>query len=200
MRRSLPKIIGITGKKFHGKDTLADILIKKYGYRKLSFAAPLKEACRVIFGLTDSQLYGIEKETVDDFWKTTPRHILQFVGTDLFRQQIGQIVPHVGANIWVESVIQAIRKNPNGKYVISDVRFPNEVEALRQFESSAIWKVIRNVPPADDNLTDHASENQIDSLSVDLVIENYGTIDDLKSKVEILNLPIRKQDSPPLYF
>ena len=46
-------IIGIVGKKYHGKDTIADIIVIKYDYRKIHFANPLKEGCRHIFGLTE---------------------------------------------------------------------------------------------------------------------------------------------------
>jgi len=46
-------IIGITGYKRHGKDTLGDYLVKYHGYTKIAFADALKEACRNIFDFTE---------------------------------------------------------------------------------------------------------------------------------------------------
>ena len=37
----LPKIIGISGRKYHGKDTIGDYLVNKYGYKKIAFADPI---------------------------------------------------------------------------------------------------------------------------------------------------------------
>ena len=64
-------IIGITGKKFNGKDTGAIYLINNYGYERLAFADALKEACKCIFGFTNEQLYGNKKEDIDEYWYNT---------------------------------------------------------------------------------------------------------------------------------
>jgi len=58
-------LIGFLAKKRHGKDTSADYLVKKYNYKKLSFAKPIKDACKILFGFTDEQLYGNLKEVKD---------------------------------------------------------------------------------------------------------------------------------------
>jgi dephospho-CoA kinase len=51
-------MIGICGKKFHGKDTIANYLIQRFGFTKVSLADPLKKGVQEIFGLTDNQLWG----------------------------------------------------------------------------------------------------------------------------------------------
>lgn len=181
MSNPFPRIIGITGRKFSGKDTIADMLVKDYGYIKLSYATPLKESCRVIFNLTTEQLYGNQKESVDDYWKVTPREILQFVGTELFRDRIGELLPHIGTDIWVKSVIRTIDANPDSRFVISDVRFPNEVKALQNMDNSKIWRVCRDIESH--KYEEHASENQIATLLVDNDIKNNGTLVDLKLQI-----------------
>ena len=125
-------IIGITGRKRHGKDTLGDYLVKHHGYIKIGFADALKEACRHIFGFNDDQLYGDLKEVDDEFWKTSPRKVLQYVGTDLFRDQIANIMPEVKSDIWIKVVENKILQNPDKRYVITDVRFENELEFLKK--------------------------------------------------------------------
>src|SRR3990167_3895332 len=62
-------IIGIGAQARVGKDTIADYLVKEYGFRKTSMASSLKEGIgRGVFGFNDEQLYGNLKEVVDKFW------------------------------------------------------------------------------------------------------------------------------------
>ena len=114
-------LIGICGRKRHGKDTLGDYLVDNYGYTKIGFADALKEACRCIFGFNDDQLYGDLKEVDDEFWGASPRKVLQYIGTDLFRLKIAEILPQVNDEIWIKVVENKILQNPDKKYVITDV-------------------------------------------------------------------------------
>ena len=41
-------IIGILGNKRVGKDTVADYLVKNYGFIKYNFADPIKEICNYV--------------------------------------------------------------------------------------------------------------------------------------------------------
>lgn len=177
---NLPNIIGITGRKRHGKDTLGDYLVKNYGYIKIGFADALKEACKNIFGFNYEQLYGTLKEADDEYWKTSPRKILQFVGTDLFRDKISEILPDVKQDIWIKVVEKQILDNPQNKYVITDVRFENELEFITKHNGLKI-KVQRDLLNNNDT---HLSESFIDNLNTDFTIKNNGTLDEL---YQILN-------------
>lgn len=64
---SLPTIIGVAGRKYNGKDTVADYLVDKFGYTKIAFVGPLKEVCHVLFSFSHEQLHGSLKETIDPF-------------------------------------------------------------------------------------------------------------------------------------
>jgi hypothetical protein len=101
-------IIGITGKKFHGKDTVADCLVTNYSFTKMAFADPLKEVCKTLFGFSDAQLYGKEKETKDPKWKITPRKAFQFIGTDLIRNMMYRLIPGIGKDFWVYCLMHKI--------------------------------------------------------------------------------------------
>jgi hypothetical protein len=168
-------IIGITGRKRHGKDTLGDYLVSNYGYTKIGFADALKEGCRHIFGFNDDQLYGNSKEIDDDFWKASPRKVLQYVGTDLFRDQLSKILPEVKDDIWVKVVEKTILQNPDKKYVITDVRFNNELEFIKKYNGLTI-KVQRDTLT---NIDSHISESFIDELQTNYTIKNSGTIEEL---------------------
>ena len=173
------KIIGIMGKKYHGKDTIADIIVDKYNYQKISFAHPLKEGCRHIFGLTDDQLYGEKKEVIDDFWRVTPRKILQIVGTELFRDQLSKYIPDIKNTIWVKSLERTFLDNPNTNYVVSDIRFQNELDMIKKY-NGIIIKVYR---PNLNNEDEHISEKESDKITgFDFEILNDSTIDSLSKK------------------
>jgi len=52
----MKKIIAICGAKRSGKDILANHIVNKYGYTRLSFAEPLKELVKLIFNFSDEQV------------------------------------------------------------------------------------------------------------------------------------------------
>ena len=128
------KIVGISGKKFNGKDTLGVYFITKYGFKRIAFADALKDACKAIFNFSNEQLYGNEKEIIDPYWNVTPRKVLEYLGTDLCRNQLGNILPDVGSDLWVKvakkKIEDTLKQNPNAKFVFTDVRFENECKLV----------------------------------------------------------------------
>lgn len=189
-----PHVIGVTGRKFHGKDTLSDYLVQNHGYIKLSFAQPVKDIAKIIFGFNEEQLHGDLKETIDERWYITPRECFQFIGTELFRDNIGKILPHIGKNIWAYCLVEKIKSilivNPDAKFVISDVRYSNEIEALNflGYSMNIHCKIIRirrhNVMSNDS--CKHSSEELIDQLIVDHEIINDSDTKSLFDKFEEL--------------
>ncbi len=179
---NMPKIIGICGKKYHGKDTVANHLVEKYGYTRIAFADPIKDICKIVFGLTHEQLNSNLKEEVDDYWKISPRQLMQFIGTDLFRNNTATIMPHIGDNIWIHVLLKHISDNPSTKFVITDIRFENEFEYISKLNGTII-KVIRNNIINNDN---HVSESYIDKLNADYTINNDNTIEELNYNVDLI--------------
>jgi dephospho-CoA kinase len=180
-------VIGILGLKRSGKDTSAEYLINNYGYVRYSFADPLKRATKEIFGFTDEQLWGDEKETIDSNWGISAREILQIMGTELFQYDIHKHtdkLSHIGRNIWVNRFKiwykDELKKNPNLMVVIPDVRFPHEVDIIKSIGGS-IWKVVR---PSLNNVDLHPSETEMESIIPDLLINNDSTIENLYKTIE----------------
>ena len=129
-------IIAICGLIGSGKDTTADYLVNIHQFRRDSFARTLKDAVAVVFGWDRELLEGHTKESrvwreqVDAWWADrldiphlTPRWVLQNWGTEVCRKGFHN-------NIWVASLENRLRKTTDD-IVISDCRFPNEIEALR---------------------------------------------------------------------
>lgn len=110
--------------------------------------------------------------------KPTPRFLLQYIGTDLFRKQLH-------TNTWVNATMvdykpQKMSEYNPSKWIISDVRFPNEVLAIKE-RGGIIIKLERdNIP-----ISNHLSETALDNYeNFNYVISNNGTIEELKDALE----------------
>lgn len=186
-------VIGIAGRKGAGKDTAGSRLISNHGFVRIAFADALKDACMSIFGLSYDQVYGDLKEVQDSYWDYTPREILQKVGTELFREAIGKpnVLPKIGQNIWIRAIYRKIlnlKQAGHTKFVITDIRFDNEIEFVRTLNSHGCnaytIKVVRPSIMPDIDTPIHSSEAHIDGFKCDYEILNDGTIEDLHQNVD----------------
>lgn len=202
-------IIGIIGKKRSGKDTLADYLIKNYNFEKYSFAMPIKEAAKHLFGFTDEQVYGDLKDVVDYNWNITPRLALQVLGTEIFQYDIQDRIPElktVGRAHWVkrfemwyndkilfESEDIGFENDGIFHVVLPDVRFQHEVDGIRKLGG----KIIKVVRPELTSNDEHASEMELDLITdIDYTIINDSTLDALYEKLDMTIKYIRSKKNP----
>lgn len=171
---SVPLIIGLSGRRGSGKDTVASLLMRRYRVERLAFADPLREAARAICGFSEEQCVNPAlKEVVDPRWGFSPRQFLQRLGTDVGRA--------FDENLWVKRwIARANTALATGRgVVVTDVRFPNELEAVRSL-GGKVYRVERNQGRPDASPVDaHASETALDTAVFDGVILNNGTLDDL---------------------
>jgi len=197
-------IVGIVGLIGSGKDTAADILTADFGFKRDSFANTLKDAVANIFHWDRDMLQGQTaesrawREEVDDWWAErlgiphlTPRWVLQFFGTDVCRDNFSN-------DIWVASLERKLMQTKDN-IVISDVRFPNEIWAIKEAGGSIIrlqrgalpywWQLAQTGDAVKmDRLWPgvHASEWAWVSEGEDYVIHNDGSIDELGVNLRIV--------------
>lgn len=116
---------------------------------------------------------------------STPRQILQYVGTELFREC-------VDTNYWCNVLAQEVKKYE--KVVIPDVRFANERSIIRSLNGDLILIKRESLASSDG----HISENQLgDESEYDKVFENNSTVKELHS--DINSWYIRKTAMEKLY-
>jgi len=173
-------LIGITGKAGSGKDTIGDYLVTKYKFQRIALADPIKRLVKDIFVLDDRTVYDrVEREKpLKDWPEWSVRKLLQFIGTEMFRQNIDDA-------IWVKSLWLRIVQNPNVNYVVTDVRFPNELDYFKKNAKPGEFmfiKVVRQGCNGVVGLQSHASEAY--DLEAEHVIDNNGTYEDLYNKVD----------------
>lgn len=146
--------IGLSGKAGCGKSTIADSLIKHYGFKRYSFAAKLKEICNEMF------------PSILALPKAEHRWLLQKVGTEWFRS--------VDSEVWVKYLIRHVSGE---NIIVDDVRFKNEADALRE-AGFLIVRVERDKELRGAwgyNVEDsHTSETDLDDYAFDYVLWNDG--------------------------
>jgi len=173
-------IIGVTGKAGSGKDTVADYLVDKFEFTKLAMADPLKDGIKHMFLLDDETVYDRVKreEPLKDFPDWSTRKLMQYIGTELLREQFDY-------DIWIKLMMKRIRMSDNNRFVISDIRFPNELELIRKSGFDyLIFRVEREDKDVGETvgIANHASESY--DLPYDHLIDNNGTLEQLYERVE----------------
>jgi hypothetical protein len=200
-------VSAIKSGKRSGKDTFAIELmlslnknIKNFNGKIVSLADALKNACSVIYGFDLKKAYGTEEEKEEKTnwdWpeknvygysgKMTIRNILQYVGTELFRENFDK-------NIWVKSLIancekeRLILENENklkpediSFVIIPDIRFKEEVEFLDyliDIDRTNVRKIGKD---------SHASELEglnIPKEKINLTIYNWHDINSLRKAAD----------------
>lgn len=201
-------IIGIVGFIGSGKDTVAKQFVER-GCVQDSFAAPLKDMCSSVFGWPRNMLEGdtVEsrdfRETPDLYWSNklgipnfTPRLALQLMGTEVMRN-------HFHQDIWLSSLEYRFRQLSNEApcVVVSDARFTNELDLIKNMGGKVIWVQRGELPEwfeiaktASTNAVSrkimqtrykdvHESEWNWAGYPVDFIIKNNGTLEELEEQV-----------------
>lgn len=185
-------IIGLTGKKFHGKDTAATIIHKHSKSRvvRLSFAKPIKQALSFIHVIPMDYFDDpdLKEKPLPDWDNKTPRQLAQWLGTDIYRDMFD-------TNVWIKNMELRINKYLSSEMdtviIITDTRFDNEAEFIRSIGGS-IWSIDRNNPviktdvkkrKLNTEMDEHSSENGVSDHLIDKIFDNNGTIDELESQL-----------------
>ena len=180
----IPSLIGLTGQAGTGKDTAADHLCTAHGYESDSFALPIKIMLEALFGahgIDLSHLYTRAlKESPVPIIGSSPRHMMQTLGTEWGRH-------HIGAGMWVRLAAARLGLDDlpisspiNDRIVLTDVRFAEEAAWIR-LHGGVIVRITRTGAPSVDS---HASETQ--PIRADHTIANDGTIPELHRAVDKL--------------
>ena len=157
------KLIGITGYKQSGKDTLAREIMYRMAPRfsvRHSFADALKREVADALGISVDE---IERN------KALFRPILQWWGTDWRRNMFGA---NYWINKWEERLLKLQELHRPAVIIATDVRFENEAEAIRKHDGIII-RVVRPGVVSDG----HASETEMDKIAVNCTILNDEGLD-----------------------
>lgn len=161
--------------------------------KQKSYAKKLKRVATILTGIPLSRFENqkFKKKTINADLNITVREFLQKLGTEAIRDNIHE-------DIWVNALFTDYKTItvrhpvpvraagyidqeifPN--WVITDVRFPNEAQAIKK-RGGRLIKILRD----NSNMRKHThiSENLLDSYDFEYTIENNGNLDDLIATVQ----------------
>jgi len=203
---SYPAVIGVCGEFGSGKDEVANIMSEAFGYARFAFGDDVKmEEARVLLdenyrsflwdtmpeSTRDAVLTCLALGELDPFGKPTSpdmRELHQQYGTEFRRGQ--------DPDYWVNLTEHRFKSSKAARIFFSDVRFPNEETLIRRYRGQ-LWRVTRDAglyqKSYDIHLIQHVSERNLARLVPDVVIDNRGSLDDLRRNVHqaMRNLRLR---------
>ena len=198
-------IIGISGRMGSGKNTVGDIIEKicltNEGplFEQKAFAGKLKQIGSILSGVPVEYFedQDFKKLPMGIEWEMTYREFLQKLGTEAMRDGLHK-------EVWVNALFADYKyyEKYNHAYtkdgvdygnrtlhypdwVITDMRFPNEIAAVELREGITI-RVNRDNGTREIDTNPHPSETALDDAKFDYVIENDGTLDELVEKVRAI--------------
>ena len=161
----MTRLIGFAGRAGCGKIYAAQYLTRFAGFEQVAFAGPIKDMMRAL-GITEAEIDGNLKETPSIFLSgKTPRFAMQTLGTEWGRGLIGTAL---WTKAWARKA-DALLDSGRG-VVADDVRFPNEIYAIRSRGGRVFWvdHGTYTTPPS------HVSEALDPTLCDGTLINNGG--------------------------
>lgn len=107
-------------------------------------------------------------------WKEGPmtaREFMQFLGTDVMRKMYEPV--------WVQSCVNKMQREQSSLAIIADVRFPNEVDAIKD-AGGIVVRLTRG-----NRADSHPSETALDDYDFSHRIDNTGSVDALIDQVKL---------------
>jgi len=164
-----------------GKDTCASAVVEALGPNsavRRSFAAPLKDVAHRLFaryGLLPGDFY---ERPGNEHFRGQKLHGIDKTPVDLWIE-VGQAMRAIHPDVWLDA---GLEPDVCGRLiVVSDIRFRNEVEAVRRLGGWCVRVVRPDAPPP------KGSDNMIGADFVwDAEIVNDGTIEELRAKAVAL--------------
>ncbi|MFI6444705.1 hypothetical protein [Kitasatospora sp. NPDC050543] len=190
--------IGIIGRARSGKDTAGGWLVEQRGYQRVALADPLKDAAWRVDPITHAGFFAEQRRLSDIIagpgdWErakeTTPE-------VRRFLQELGAAIRSIDRDFWLRAALTtADAANEAGRNVcITDVRYPNEADALRDRG----WHLLYVDRPGIPHL-DHESEGALAAEDADYTIVNAGSVAVYLAAVELFHSRVLDAESARHY-
>ena len=126
-------IVAFSGIKFSGKDTAAECLISRYGFKRIGLADKLKDLCSDVFKVNRQDMDDPSKKelTFEVHLKITNEHLVQLLST----------VKNDGFDFSYDKVLEEVKSNFEGTFLKS-IREMLQIigtDILRTFVKDDIW-------------------------------------------------------------
>lgn len=197
MSNTLPPVIGLGGLLGSGKDAVADYLVSDHGFAKHFMSEPMGRSLYALNpwisieyetnGGADAVRFVRYRDFVDEVGYTAAkqnpevRALLQRLGWD-----VGRLI--IGENTWVDIAERSMTSDRRAGLptALTGVRTMNEIDLIEKLGGTLIWVNRPNNPYTTDASAGHLTETSVGPSDFHIIIENDGTLDELRAKVEAL--------------
>lgn len=176
----MTQLVGLIAKKRAGKDTFAGFLVANHGFVRYAFADPLKATLLDVDPIVMTYPAEIRLSTLVALrgWEAAKelsevRRLLQAHGV--------AIRDHVDPDVWLHATMRPALAEDR-PVVITDVRFPNEADAIE----AAGGTLVRIHRPDLVSTDAHVSENALNDRLCSLHVRNDGSLSDLEESARRL--------------
>ena len=187
-------ILGLISPAGGGKDTTA-MFLKPYGFKRVSLADEVRKDMLELVDIPERRLEAYKDKKLRIVYGDFDSHIgyfsirnfLQKYATDIIRDRFDQ-------DYWVKRALGNTDNNQHS--AVTDVRFQNEVDYIHN-NNGLIAYVDRK--GYEGSLRKHKSEGLANDPNiknkVDIIIDNRGTLEDLKNTLDTLMKELNIEDS-----
>jgi hypothetical protein len=166
---TLPQFVGLSGYAKSGKDTVAAFLVAEYGYRRIAFADRLKNFVLALFPSVAEAMNEVGGDWEKAKEDPEVRRMLQAVGESART--------HIDPDVWINAALGSVGNDD--RIVVSDMRFPNEADALAAI-GATLFRIER---PGTKPVNNHVSETALDRYDgFHAVLVNDATIEVLHDR------------------
>lgn len=203
-------ILALAGKAGVGKDTMAEVLVKKHGYTRISLADPLRDLCSRVFRMDRNMFLDHDKkdkeidmvmldyhhidqirEIVQNEWGYPISYDMRENMEEYYDEEFEtprDILRCIGTKLLRNCIDRNIWiqlamskiQSTGPKVVITDCRFENEREAFAKCGALLIL-IKRN----DDGCSENHEHDLGDEYDYDVVFTNDGTLTEFQSNIDM---------------
>lgn len=175
-------LIGLNAESRAGKDSVAQILVRKYGFTQVALATAIRN---ILLDLDPwISLNSGEKRHLADF------HLEVGGDWDIIKDEsrdavewmikLGQSArTNVSEDVWLEAAFPSGQRIVGNDIVVSDIRQMNEVQFMYR-NGGELWKIKR------DGTEKRGMDDLLRNVKFDETISNNGTLEDLENTVDLI--------------
>lgn len=169
-------LVGLVGPARSGKDEVAKILVNHLRYERLAFADAIRGVAEDLNPFIEDTGMVLRDILGNETWEEAKN---RYPDVRAFLQRLGVAIRVYDPEFWVRVVTEQVY--PGNNYVVTDVRFPNEIKAIEN-EGGFVYRVNRDGAGLEGANGMHSTELALANFLLP-AIDNNGTLDDLEHEV-----------------